>query len=179
MKIVISREKLEQVIADWKKPFYLKLDAQTDDMVVDREIFGLSFVKTCGACPEQYDIYWKRLYVGYARLRHSTFRVDAPGCGLETVYSARPEGDGIFADETERVEHLTCGAVELIKFYNRFKDRPSHWDEVEDYPSADWRAEVAEDNTRLGYADWVQHQKEIKEVELTEEELDEDDECEI
>lgn len=181
MKILAEKSKVENVIADWRKPSYLKLDSKTEDTVIDREIFGLQFVRTCEACPEQYDIYWEDLYVGYARLRHGFFRIDAPGCGLETVYHAHPRGDGIFSDEDERVEHLTCGAVELIKFYNRFKDRPSHWDEVEGYPSADWRAEVADDNTRLGYADWVQHQKDQKEVEATEQELGDgdDDVCEI
>jgi hypothetical protein len=36
----------------------------------------------------------------------------------------------------------------------------SCWDEHADYPVADWRHEVAEDNTRLGYIDWVNHQQE-------------------
>lgn len=31
----------------------------------------------------------------------------------------------------------------------------SHWDEVPGHPVKDWRMEVANDNTRLGYLAWV------------------------
>lgn len=33
------------------------------------------------------------------------------------------------------------------------------WAAEEDYPVADWQHEVANDDTRLGYWDWVQHRK--------------------
>ena len=36
----------------------------------------------------------------------------------------------------------------------------SHWDEDPDYPAEDWRYEVSNNDTRLGYHDWVTHQKE-------------------
>lgn len=31
----------------------------------------------------------------------------------------------------------------------------SHWDDVKDYAVRDWKQEVADDNTRLGYREWV------------------------
>lgn len=31
----------------------------------------------------------------------------------------------------------------------------NHWDDQEDFPPADWQTEVANGDTRLGYADWV------------------------
>lgn len=34
------------------------------------------------------------------------------------------------------------------------------WTEDTQYPVADWRHEVANDDTRLGYLDWVKHQRE-------------------
>lgn len=37
---------------------------------------------------------------------------------------------------------------------------PSHWEENPDYPVADWRLEVQNDDTRLGYLEWVEHRKE-------------------
>jgi hypothetical protein len=40
-------------------------------------------------------------------------------------------------------------------------DETSVWDVDEAYPVADWQQEVVEDNTRLGYRDWVAHQREI------------------
>jgi len=39
----------------------------------------------------------------------------------------------------------------------------SHWDECSAYPVEDWRHEVAEDSTRLGYREWVNHQLETAE----------------
>jgi len=30
-----------------------------------------------------------------------------------------------------------------------------HWDEYEEFPVADWREEVVNDNTRMGYHEWA------------------------
>jgi len=43
----------------------------------------------------------------------------------------------------------------------------SHWDEHTIYPVADWQHEVAEDSTRLGYREWVEHQIELNEDDTT------------
>lgn len=37
----------------------------------------------------------------------------------------------------------------------------SHWDEDAQFPVQDWRFEVVNDRTRLGYQCWVEHQREI------------------
>ena len=37
----------------------------------------------------------------------------------------------------------------------------SHWDVCSQYPPEDWRNEVANDDTRLGYREWVEHQIEM------------------
>ena len=39
----------------------------------------------------------------------------------------------------------------------------SHWDNYEDFPVSEWRLEAMEDNTRLGYLEWVDHQRESAE----------------
>ena len=39
-------------------------------------------------------------------------------------------------------------------------ERKSHWDTDETYLVRDWKYEVANDDTRLGYAEWVEHQRE-------------------
>ncbi len=36
--------------------------------------------------------------------------------------------------------------------------REDVWSEMEEYPRLDWRREVRECNTNLGYWDWVYHQ---------------------
>lgn len=42
-------------------------------------------------------------------------------------------------------------------------DAPSHWDEDETYPVADWKTEVENDDTRQSYAEWVGSQRELRE----------------
>ena len=39
----------------------------------------------------------------------------------------------------------------------------SHWDEDEKYPVKDWQYEVANDDTRIGYLEWIEHTKEQSE----------------
>lgn len=77
------------------------------------EIDGLKLICTCGACPEQYDVFDGERQVGYLRLRHGWFRADCPDAGGETVHESYPRGDGIFNDD-ERVAHLT-EAVKKIR----------------------------------------------------------------
>ena len=42
------------------------------------------------------------------------------------------------------------------------------WDEHPDYPVSDWKYEVACNDTRLGYWDWVAHQGEINALQMDE-----------
>ena len=78
------------------------------------EIDGLKLIRTCYACPEQYDVLDEdHNVVGYLRLRHGFFRVDYPRCGDETIYEAYPKGDGSF-EYDERKFYLT-EAIKAIK----------------------------------------------------------------
>lgn len=81
---------------------------------MEMEMNGYTLVMTCGAWPEQYDVYKDGKYVAYLRLRHGRFTVDAPNIG-NTIYRAFPEGDGYFTDE-ERDFYLN-EAVEAIQRY--------------------------------------------------------------
>ena len=65
----------------------------------------MRLVKTCGACPEQYDVFEGDELVGYLRLRHGHFYASVPDVGGDVVYEAYTKGDGIF-DDDERDEHL-------------------------------------------------------------------------
>lgn len=91
-------------------------------------IHGYRLRLTCGACPEQYDVFDSLgQQVAYFRLRHGTFRVDVPDCGGETIYTANPEGDGAFTRE-ERVRYLTEAVLAVQYYYiNRC------WDKEDDY----------------------------------------------
>jgi hypothetical protein len=55
--------------------------------------------------------------------------------------------------------------IELLHSFAAFDwnvlpaERPDHWAEDREFPVADWRAEVADDNTRQSYVDWVASQR--------------------
>ena len=90
-------------------------------MIID----GLTFDQTCGACPEQYDVFKDGEQVGYVRLRHGYLRVDVPDCGDTTIYehSFSDGWQGIFDSEDQRTEHLTkiATAINDTLAYERVK----------------------------------------------------------
>ena len=99
----------------------MKTKAERDLELANKPIMihGYKLVRTCYACPEQYDVFADGEMVAYFRLRHGSFRVDVPDCGGQTIYTARPEGDGIFSYE-ERVHFLTEAILAVQKFYLNF-----------------------------------------------------------
>ena len=74
-------------------------------------------VMTCSACPEQYDAFIGDKKIGYLRLRHGHFTVEYPDCGDEMVYTASPDGDGIFNND-ERDYYLRF-AVDALQRRHR------------------------------------------------------------
>ena len=40
----------------------------------------------------------------------------------------------------------------------------SHWEDDPEFPVEDWKYEVANGDTRLGYFEWVEHQRDAKKV---------------
>lgn len=84
---------------------------------------GIALIKTCDACPEQYDAYFNGDQVGYLRLRHGGFTVSCPDVGGDIVLSCQPDGDGIF-DDYEREFYLTIAKQAIFHFYiNKPKDQ--------------------------------------------------------
>jgi len=77
----------------------------------------LKLVRTCWACPEQYDVFAENgNQIGYLRLRHGNFRVWCPNALDEMVYHAEPKGDGIF-DNDEREFYLTEAIKAIQRHY--------------------------------------------------------------
>lgn len=80
---------------------------------------GLAFVRTCGACPEQYDVYDGRgSQVGYVRLRWGVLEAEFEECGGPTIYTHAftDDGDmfkGAFDSQEEREYHLNQIALAL------------------------------------------------------------------
>ncbi len=75
-------------------------------------ILGCKLILTCGACPEQYDMFFGEENIGYLRLRHGRFYAQYVPT-QDVVYVSYPKGDGIF-DDDEREEHLTNAVKALL-----------------------------------------------------------------
>ena len=85
----------------------------------DYRIQGIWFKLTCGACPEQYDVFAGTNQVAYVRLRWGRLRVDVPDVGGETVYVNYfdDEFKGTFSNEQERVHYLNEIVTVLNEYY--------------------------------------------------------------
>ena len=80
-----------------------------------------NLIQTCSSCPEQYSMIslLDMASVGYFRLRHGYFRVDAPTCGDITVYEKmfKENFKGQFYNEEERVEYLTKAVKRVVEYW--------------------------------------------------------------
>lgn len=78
-------------------------------------IQGLKFVKTCDACPEQYDVFKGDKMVGYVRLRWGVLSCCYPDYEGEEIYSKSFDDawQGEFEDDNERNKYLVTIATEL------------------------------------------------------------------
>lgn len=71
-------------------------------------------VQTCGACPEQYDVFKGGELVAYLRLRNGYFYASVPDVGGKIVFeSDEMKGDGIF-ENGERVFFISR-AIKAVK----------------------------------------------------------------
>lgn len=82
----------------------------------------ITLIQTCGACPEQYDAYYKEECIGYLRLRHGYFRVEYKG---KLCYDAHTKGDGCF-DSDEREYYIKKARKALKEKY--LNDIPNFYD---------------------------------------------------
>lgn len=95
------------------------------------EIDGLVFVRTCAACPEQYDVFQKQNgelgtgTVGYVRLRYGHLSCDYPDVGGEVVYDCDfdDEWKGDMTSE-EREEQLAKCAEAINR---KLADETDDW----------------------------------------------------
>lgn len=78
----------------------------------------LRLEQTCGACPEQYDVFLGDENVGYLRLRHGYFVAECKG---ESVYESTTEGDGLF-DCDERDYHLNTAKEAIMQRLEEISD---------------------------------------------------------
>ena len=79
------------------------------------KILGLDFEQTCGACPEQYDVFDSEgQTVGYVRLRWGNLTCEYPDSGGKLIYShGFSHGLGMFKNDTERDNYLRLIATKI------------------------------------------------------------------
>jgi|LakMenE18May11ns_1017448.scaffolds.fasta_scaffold9857460_1 hypothetical protein len=94
----------------------------------------LELVQTCGACPEQYDVFLNDMEVGYLRLRHGYFRAE---CFGNTVYAAYPKDDGIF-EYHERAYYLNKAKEHIVEELNKSSDKMYTKKEVHNLMTQAW-----------------------------------------
>src|SRR3954469_24882867 len=92
----------------------------------------ITLVRTSLAMLEQYDAFdASGEQVGYLRLRHGRFRVDFPTNGGQTIFEARPMGDGIF-DDDERDVYVQQACDAIVARLSREQSGGSSWFVVDD-----------------------------------------------
>jgi hypothetical protein len=94
-------------------------DVEKQRFVLPTGMTMFRLVKTCNACPEQYDVFWgtSERRIGYMRLRHGFFRTDYYHIDqqTETIYATnRCVGNGSF-DPDERDEFLRWGCRAMLR----------------------------------------------------------------
>lgn len=109
------------------------------------------------------------------RIRHDELRTRLIGPGRDTpaaIEEAMSCYDDCACDELratlkdveEILESGRTGAnVDQALNVIRRAFEPSGWDDDPEFPREDWKYEVANDDTFLGYPDWVKAQREMKE----------------
>ena len=83
----------------------------------------ITLIKTCDACPEQYDAYnaITNEKIGYLRLRGGCFTVQ--NANEEIIISAYPLGDGMFTSD-EREGYLNMAKEYLAIDYENSQHKP-------------------------------------------------------
>lgn len=89
-------------------------------------------------------------------------RLDAPAGTEDRVDWTAIYDGGVCPDCGEEippqaVDGSECSNCEHVFVASR---SDNHWVSDPNYPVEDWRIEVANDDTRLGYGEWLQHQRE-------------------
>lgn len=84
------------------------------------DIKGLDFIRTCVACPEQYDVFKDGKQVGYVRYRFGNLTCECPDVSGTLVYSQiidESGWSGVLPDES-RIDTLECVADNILNWIN-------------------------------------------------------------
>lgn len=113
MNFIQSIRRFNQKSTGWKSAFKIQ-EAQGAIVKKLFEKSGLEIKMTCGACPEQYDVFRDGVQIAYMRLRHGYFQVQSPDSEGEYIYTSNTIGDGIF-ESNERLIELNNAKKSILK----------------------------------------------------------------
>ncbi|MGA3118397.1 MAG: hypothetical protein ABSF90_28720 [Syntrophobacteraceae bacterium] len=71
----------------------------------------------------------------------------------------------LLGTEENRMGHMAGNQPVTHKHANTATAQISHWEDDPEFPAEDWKYEVANGDTRLGYPEWVEHQRDAKKQE--------------
>lgn len=100
----------------WRHVRGLPADDPEDGDDGTDDLDAVTLVQTSVGCPEQYDAVLDGVHIGYLRLRHGRFTVQAGGPWGPELYSAEPRGDGVFEPD-ERERYLTIARKVLLRHH--------------------------------------------------------------
>ncbi len=78
----------------------------------------IELIRTCEACPEQYDAMLDGQRIGYLRLRWGWFTVTCPGVSGKEVYEKQTGGGlaGMFENDEQRKKQLKKARKAIAKW---------------------------------------------------------------
>lgn len=97
-------------------------------MMSEPKTITLRAVMTCGAFPEQYEVYcpeWGDKQVGYMRMRWGVFTVECPDACGEQVFRYEFENDpylGEFPNDETREHFLSLGIIAIKSWLEEHTD---------------------------------------------------------
>lgn len=118
-----------KITVDW-------LEKNFENVVKNNQVIdGLRFVRTCIACPEQYDVFDEMGIICYVRFRHGRLRAEYPWIDGKKIVDevVGDEYQGIFNDERDR-------AINIFKVIEAIK-----------------KEDINEQNTSSNYEDFREH----------------------
>lgn len=113
--------------------------------------FGIDLRRTSSRCPEQYEAIFKGKCVGYVSFEGGALNVTRQHSSnyAEVWISVEPKGYDEFEAE-ERDLFLSLACMRLLK------NVEGVWANVDAFPRDDWKYEVGNGDTILGYWEWVE-----------------------
>lgn len=93
----------------------------TQTETYNMNVNDLEFIMTCGACPEQYDVFYDKKQVAYIRLRWGYLTVSCPDYGGTCIYESNAGANswsGCFEDDIERMKHMKKIRQAIVDYYN-------------------------------------------------------------